>query len=210
MSHPFPSSLPTKKWTCQLCRYNNRPNSSQCVSGARHHRAALVRYGGTALGFRQLRSRTARPDAQPRQERPWRANRTSGNGEGQRTAHQSKPKGKNRGTSEPDAQSKCVRAQFRLCNDAGRDTESLQSELQGFSPLSQKSLGCEPSCLKKRTSSKWELAKANASDISLDNILSGFVSSVHTRRALSANTEGSQTRASDRIHSIFGVCLEAP
>ena len=53
---------------------------------------------------------------------------------------------------------------------------------------------------------KWELAKANASDLSLDNISSGFVSSVHTRRARSANTEGSQTRASDRLHSIFGVC----
>ena len=81
------------------------------------------------VGFRQLGPRTDRPGAQTRQEKPWRANSTSGNGEGQRTALQSKPKGESTGTSELAAQIKCIKAQIRLCNDVGRDTESLQNEI---------------------------------------------------------------------------------
>ena len=36
---------------------------------------------------------------------------------------------------------------------------------------------------------KWELAKANAADLSLDNLLSGFVSSMHTHDELSVQTQ---------------------
>ena len=190
----------------------------------------MVRDGGTAVGFRQLGPRTARPGAQSRQEVPWRANSTGGKGEGQKTVPQSKTKSESTSTSELAAQIKCIKAQIRLCNDVGRDTESLQNELILLEErrASDKSCNtklaeqlkvinqCETKIsatsaeiarlrtvllekedeLQKLQSekseaeiAKWELAKANAADLSLDNLLSGFVTSMHTHDELSAQVQ---------------------
>ena len=165
MSQPVPWSVVTSRWTCQLCRHNNARNTSHCACGASHRRAALVRDRGTALGWKQLGPRSARPAPQPRRDTPWRANGSGGKGEGQRTAPQSKTD-----TTDLDGQIKCVRAQIKLGQDAGRDTAALQDELRQLEekraldksdnaklaeqlrskPQTLKSIGSGLFCLRKR------------------------------------------------------------
>ena len=129
MSHSFPWSLATKKWTCQICCHNSRPNSSHCVRSAAHRRAELVRDVCTVLGFGRLGPRKARPGQLPRHVRPGQADSTSGNGERQRTAPQPKPRGRSTGTSELAVQIKCVRTQMGQCDGADGGTESMQNKL---------------------------------------------------------------------------------
>ena len=58
---------------------------------------------------------------------------------------------------------------------------------------------------------KWELVKSNATEVSVDKILSGFVSTIHSSDVLAEEAKkGPQTRRGSPIHSICLGSKKAP